>query len=147
MQAPGKMWGVFFLTLFSDPGQHSQLQSPWQHPPALPRLSLGPGLDDKFRLVSLTAREIRIRLLRFCLTFHGHCLNILQKPILLADAPFTIYSDSYCQKFSSSVLATSVMRTSLPPQVWFTRSDILFLTRQLSLARVTEGREWPGKPR
>lgn len=83
--------------LFSDPSRHSQLQTPWQCPPALPRLSLGPGLDDKFRLVSLTTREIRIQLLRFCLTFHGHCLNIRQKPILLADALFTIYSDSYCQ--------------------------------------------------
>ena len=31
MQTPDKMWGI---TLFSDPSQYSQLQTPWQCPPS-----------------------------------------------------------------------------------------------------------------
>lgn len=49
-------------------------------------------------------------------------------------------------KFSTEVLAT-MMRTSLPLQILFTRSDILFLTHQLSLARVTQGSGMAGKTR
>ena len=127
---------------FLTPANTLNFRPPGSAHPALPRLSLGPGLDDKFRFVSLTTREIRIHLLRFCLTFHGHCLSILQKPILLADAPFTIYSVLpkwmepivHPLKFSTEVLAT-MMRTSLPPQILFTRSSFLHASYPW--------REWP----